>query len=73
MYDLKLLWWQDSIKSSQAIICVRWLKETDVSRTISVFIIRDDVEVPDDEVRDGPRNGGFLYSSDAADCLRRLY
>jgi hypothetical protein len=31
MYDLKLLWWQDSIKSSQAIICVRWLKETDVS------------------------------------------
>jgi hypothetical protein len=26
-----------------------------------------------DEDRDGPRNVGFFYSSDAADCLRRFY
>jgi hypothetical protein len=29
--------------------------------------------IPDDEDRDGPRNVGFLYTSDAADCPRRLY
>jgi hypothetical protein len=40
-YDLKLSRRQDSIKSSRAINRVRWIKETDVSRTISVFIIRD--------------------------------
>jgi hypothetical protein len=41
LYDLKLSWWQDSIKSSRAISRVRWIKETDFSKTVSVFIIRD--------------------------------
>jgi hypothetical protein len=30
------------IKSSQAISCVEWSKETNVSGTISVLIIRDE-------------------------------
>jgi hypothetical protein len=29
--------------------------------------------IPDDEDQDGPRNIGFFYTSDAADCPRRLY
>jgi hypothetical protein len=29
--------------------------------------------IPDDEDRDGPRNVGFFYTSDAADCPRKLY
>jgi hypothetical protein len=29
--------------------------------------------IPDDVGRDGPRNVGFFYSSDAADCTRRFY
>jgi hypothetical protein len=29
--------------------------------------------IPDDEDGDGPRNIGFFYSSDAADCPRRFY
>jgi hypothetical protein len=29
--------------------------------------------IPDDEDRHGPRNVGFLYSSDAADSPRRFY
>jgi hypothetical protein len=29
--------------------------------------------IPDDEDRDGTRNIGFFYTSDAADCPRRFY
>jgi hypothetical protein len=41
VYDLMLSRRQDSIKSSRAINRIRRIKEIDVSRTISVFIIRD--------------------------------
>jgi hypothetical protein len=41
IYYLKLSWLQDSLKSSLAISHVRCLKETDISMTISVLIIRD--------------------------------
>jgi hypothetical protein len=34
-------WRKNSIKSSRSISRVRWIKETDVSRTVSVFIIMD--------------------------------
>jgi hypothetical protein len=62
MYDLKLSQRHDSMISSQAISCIRWIKETDISKTILAFIIRD-----------GPRNVGFFYSCDAADRPRRFY
>jgi hypothetical protein len=41
MYDLKLSRRLYSMKTSQAISRVRCLYETDVSRAISVLIIRD--------------------------------
>jgi hypothetical protein len=65
IYDSKLSRWQNAIKSSRAISRVRCIKESDVSRTISV-IIRD-------VISDGSRNVGFIYTSDATDWTRRLY
>jgi len=56
----------NSMKSSRTINHLRCLYGTDVSRTISV-------QIADDDDRDGPRNVGFLQTSDVADSPRRLH
>jgi len=58
------------MKSSRAISRVRCLYETDISRTISVLIIReyqihDDDD--DDDDQDGHRNFGFIQTPYTAD------
>jgi hypothetical protein len=61
----------NSMKSSRTISRFRCLYETDVSRVISVLVIRD--LISDYENRDDPRNVGSIQTSEAAGSPRRFH
>jgi hypothetical protein len=65
---------ESSIKFSWASSRVSWLngEQTDILRTISVLVIREPSQVPDDKDRDGSWNGGLLaiWPADAAASLK---
>jgi len=61
------------MKSSRAISHIRCLHETNISKTNSVIIIRDQIpdddddDDDDDNDQDSPRNVGFIQTPDTAD------
>jgi hypothetical protein len=81
IYVLKLLQQLNLMKSSQAISHIRCLYETDISRTISVIIIRDLISNPWwwwwwwwwRRWPSGPWDISFIQTPGTADSVRRLH